>query len=188
MVMKPQAAVKMGMRGVALGLLLSVGILCHGCSREAATPPPGATGRRPSILLVTIDTWRSDAMGASGSGRVATPRLDALAKGGVYLRKVQTTCPLTTPAHATILTGLVPHRHGIRDNLPYRLNEGVATLASILSRAGYRTAAVVSGAPLRKIYGLDRGFASYDDSGLLAESSEAFFPAQRAGNRTTDLA
>src|SRR5439155_6114021 len=137
--------------------------------------PAAPAGSRSSILLVTIDTWRWDALGLSGSGRVATPNLDALARGGVYLRKVQTTCPLTTPAHATILTGLVPHRHGIRDNLPYRLNEGVATLASILSRAGYRTAAVVSGAPLRKIYGLDRGFASYDDSGLLAESSEAFF-------------
>ncbi len=154
----------------------------------AAAPRPAAAGRHPSILLVTIDTWRWDALGVSGSGRVATPRLDALASGGVYLRKVQTTCPLTTPAHATILTGLLPRRHGVRDNAHYRLNPGVETLASVLARAGYFTAAVVSGAPLRKLYGLDRGFASYDDSGLLGEGEEAFVPSQRPADRATDRA
>ena len=176
---------------VSRSVLLFVALLA-GCGREPATPsasyPGGPADRRPSILLVTIDTWRSDALGMSGSGRVATPRLDSLAKNGAYIRKVQTSCPLTTPAHATILTGLIPHHHGIRDNLHYRLNPGLETIATILSKAGYRTAAVVSGAPLRRIYGLDRGFVSYDDSGLMTEGEEAFVPSQHAADLTTDRA
>ncbi|MBZ5637379.1 MAG: sulfatase-like hydrolase/transferase [Acidobacteriia bacterium] len=176
----------------ALVLLGLLAIGSAGCSRESATSPApvsaASADRRPSILLVTIDTWRSDALGLSGSGRVATPRLDALAQGGVYVRKVQTACPLTTPAHTTILTGLVPHRHGVRDNLHYRLKPGVPTLATILSGAGYHTAAVVAGAPLRKVYGLDRGFATYDDSGLQAEGDEAFVPSQHPADVSTDRA
>lgn len=175
---------------VLLSLLAAVTLKCGG--KESATPfhPSAHTpaDSRPSILLVTIDTWRWDGLGASGSGRVATPRLDALASGGAYLRKVQTSCPLTTPAHATILTGLEPHRHGIRDNIHYRLNPGVETLASILSRAGYQTAAVISAAPLMKVYGLDRGFASYEDSGLAAESGEGYSPSQHPANLVTDRA
>jgi choline-sulfatase len=168
-----------------LSLLAAASVSCRG---ESAAPPARPADPRPSILLVTIDTWRSDALGLSGSGRVATPHLDALAQGGLYVPKVQTACPLTTPAHATILTGLVPHRHGIRDNLHYRLKPGVPTLASVLSRAGYHTAAIVSGAPLRKVYGLDRGFDAYDDAGLQAEGEEGFVPSQYPADRTTDRA
>src|SRR5262249_24607994 len=126
-----------------------------GASPSAVPDPPG----RPSILLVTIDTWRWDFLGASGRGRVATPALDALAARGLYIPRVQTPCPLTTPAHATILTGLTPHHHGVRDNIHFRLRPGVETLATVLSRAGYHCEAVVSGATLRREYGLDRGFA-----------------------------
>lgn len=140
--------------------------------------------RPPSILLVTIDTWRWDYLGASGAGKVATPFLDRLAAQGLYLHKVQATCPLTTPSHASILTGLVPYRHGIRDNVHFRLKPGIDTLASLLKRAGYHTIAVVSGSPLRSIYGLDRGFDIYDDAGL-ADSRTPFVPGQRTGDETT---
>jgi choline-sulfatase len=124
-------------------------------------------GNAPSapkrIVLVTIDTWRSDALGASGSGRVKTPHLDAFAKSGLYVPKAWSSATLTAPSHATILTGLQPFHHGVRDNHGFRLEASVPTLASLLREKGYATAAFVSAHPLARIMGLDNGFTVYDD-------------------------
>ncbi|HJQ96796.1 MAG TPA: sulfatase-like hydrolase/transferase [Candidatus Polarisedimenticolaceae bacterium] len=137
------------------------------------------------MLLVTIDTWRWDHVGASGRGRVATPHLDRLAAEGTYLPRVQTTCPLTTPAHATILTGLTPRAHGIHDNQHFALAPGVTTLAERFRDAGYDTGAFVSGAPLRRAYGLDRGFGTYDDQGLVVTRADPSAPPSRNAGETT---
>src|SRR5262249_13987388 len=71
--------------------------------------------------------------------------------------------PLTAPSHASILTGLTPLRHGVHDNGSDALPASVPTLAEAFRRAGYRTAAFVSGFPLDHRFGLDRGFEAYDD-------------------------
>jgi hypothetical protein len=139
----------------------------------------------PSVLLVTIDTWRWDHVGASGRGKVATPHLDRLAAEGTYLARVQTTCPLTTPAHATILTGLTPRAHGIHDNQHFVLAPSAVTLAERFQRAAYDTGAFVSGAPLRRAYGLDRGFGTYDDQGLALEALDRSAPPSRRAGETT---
>lgn len=125
------------------------------------TASPREGGR--NFLLVTIDTWRADYISASGMGKVATPFLDKLAGEGRYIKFAESTCPMTTPAHASILTGLYPNRHGIRDNRNFSLDGGAVTLAQLFKQRGYLTAAVVSGKPLQKRYGLDRGFDQYDD-------------------------
>jgi arylsulfatase A-like enzyme len=143
---------------------------------------------RPSILLVTIDTWRWDHIGVSGQRKVETPNLDRLAAEGAYVRRLQSTCPLTTPAHASLLTGLLPREHGIRDNQHFSLAPGIETLAQTFKESGYRTGAVISGAPLRRTYGLDRGFDAYEDSGLGVEGDNAFTPYSRPANAATDLA
>ena len=75
-----------------------------------------------------------------------------------------TPAPLTLPAHTSLLTGLLPRHHGVRDNGIYRVPENVPTLASTLRQAGYDTAAVVGSAILDRQYGLARGFARYDDA------------------------
>ena len=137
------------------------------------------------MLLVTIDTWRWDHVGASGRGKVATPHLDRLAAEGTYLARVQTTCPLTTPAHATILTGLTPRAHGIHDNQHFVLAPSAVTLAERFQRAAYDTGAFVSGAPLRRAYGLDRGFGTYDDQGLALEALDRSAPPSRRAGETT---
>ena len=102
----------------------------------------------------------------------------------MYLPRVQSSCPLTTPAHATILTGLDPVAHGIRDNQHFALRPGVPTLAERFREAGYATAAVVSGAPLRRSYGLDRGFDLYDDQGFTVQGSGVATPASRPAQET----
>lgn len=147
-----------------------------------------ADHEKPNFLLVTIDTWRADYISASGSGRVQTPFLDKLAKEGSYLKRIDAPAPLTTPSHASILTGLYPINHGIRDNSHFRLRDNIKTMAQLFKENGYRTIGVVSAAPLKKNYGLNRGFDIYDDQGIGTEGDEALAPSRRDGRTSTDRA
>jgi arylsulfatase A-like enzyme/Flp pilus assembly protein TadD len=112
---------------------------------------------------VSIDTLRADHVGAYGASTGATPNLDALATEGVLFENALTPVPVTLPAHASMLTGMLPHRHGVRDNGLYRLPADLPTLAALLAGAGYDTAAIVAAAVLDRQYGLDHGFRRYDD-------------------------
>ena len=148
----------------AWGLAAVVLSALAGCRADARgrAPAASATGP-PSIVLVSIDTLRADHVGAYGAKTGATPNLDALAADGVLFENALTPVPITLPAHTSMLTGLLPHRHGVRDNGLYRLPADVPTLAAVLAAAGYDTAAVVGAAVLDREYGLGRGFGRYDD-------------------------
>ncbi len=129
------------------------------CSGPAPEPPPEAP--RPSILLVTLDTTRADRVGAEAAAG-ATPALTALAARGRWFSHAYATAPTTLPAHASMLTGLVPAEHGLHEN-GRRLADGHPLAAERLGAAGYHTAAFVSGFPLDRRFGLARGFDRYDD-------------------------
>ncbi|MEX1311932.1 MAG: sulfatase-like hydrolase/transferase [Candidatus Sulfomarinibacteraceae bacterium] len=131
-------------------------------SPSEAQEPTAEDPAAPNVLLITVDTLRGDALGWIG-GRNETPAIDALAKGGARFRSAVSPVPITLPAHASILTGLIPARHGIRDN-GQTVPAGFPTLAERLSAEGWHTAAFVSGFPLESIFGLDRGFDHYDDT------------------------
>ncbi|HTK29848.1 MAG TPA: sulfatase-like hydrolase/transferase [Vicinamibacterales bacterium] len=139
-------------------------LVACGTARNAASDAPLARAR--TIVLVTIDTLRLDRVGAYGSTRGLTPALDRLAAGASRFTSAVTQVPLTLPAHATILTGLHPARHGVRTNDGFRLGPDVPTVAGALHAAGFRTAAFIGGYPLRADAGLARGFDRYDDDFL----------------------
>ncbi len=119
---------------------------------------------RPNVLLVTIDTLRADHLGCYGAATATTPQLDALARRGVRFQTATAHAPLTAVSHASILTGLLPTRHGVRDNGTFVLPNSLPTLAERFGAAGYQTAAFVSGFPLDHRFGFARGFSSYDDN------------------------
>jgi arylsulfatase A-like enzyme/tetratricopeptide (TPR) repeat protein len=127
------------------------------CQR-AETPPPAP---RPSILLVTLDTTRADAIGPEAKN-VETPSYNALLKRGMQFRYAYATVPQTLPSHASMLTGLYPAGHGVRENARY-LSDKQPLVAERLHAAGYRTAAFVSAFVLARRFGLARGFDVYDD-------------------------
>jgi arylsulfatase A-like enzyme/Tfp pilus assembly protein PilF len=138
-----------------------------GCRAVPATTTSAAvveTGR--PIVLITIDTLRADRLGAYGSTRGLTPVLDRFASGATRFTAAVTQVPLTLPAHATILTGLHPAKHGVRTNDGYRLDASVPTLAEALHARGYATGAFIGGYPLQARSGLARGFDRYDDDFL----------------------
>jgi arylsulfatase A-like enzyme/Tfp pilus assembly protein PilF len=148
-----------------------------------ASAPEGPTST--SVLLVTLDTTRADHLGCYGAAFAATPNLDGLARSGARFDEAISPTPLTLPSHASIFTGRVPRRHGVRDNALFRLGEEPDVLADVLGRHGYTAAAFVSSVVLDRITGLDRGFRTYDDT-VRVGARAAFDYRERAAIQTND--
>jgi arylsulfatase A-like enzyme/Tfp pilus assembly protein PilF len=141
-----------------------------------------------NVLLVTIDTLRSDALGCYGRAGAETPRINALAAGGVRFETAHAHNVVTLASHANILSGRLPFEHGIRDNAGYRFPARMETLATLLKARGYRTGAFVSGFPLDSRFGLDRGFDVYDDRFGDPEANPVFHMQERPGPETVAAA
>ncbi len=130
----------------------------------SCAPGPDVAGR-PDVLLVVIDTLRADHLGAYGSVRPTSPRLDALASRGVVFENAWATAPWTLPSLMSIHTGLYPSDHRV-ENDGLRLADDVPTLAQALRAAGYETAAFVSHVYASAPFGFDRGFGTFEDFGI----------------------
>jgi arylsulfatase A-like enzyme/Flp pilus assembly protein TadD len=141
-----------------------------------------------SVLLITIDTLRADALGAYGKKDAGTPWIDRLAREGVRFEDAHAHNVVTLPSHANILSGLLPYRHGIRDNSGFRFPRARPTLATVLKGAGWRTGAFVSAFVLDSRFGLEAGFDTYDDRLGGAEVHTAFLVPERPGVRTVEAA
>ncbi|HVO12468.1 MAG TPA: sulfatase-like hydrolase/transferase [Vicinamibacteria bacterium] len=148
-----------------------------------ATPRPAAQARL-NLLLVTLDTTRADRLGCYGYAAGRTRYLDQLAAEGVRFQQASSPAPITLPAHSSILTGLYPFAHGVRNNGNFYLADRFPTLATVLKAQGYRTAAFVSSFILDRRYGLARGFDTYDDAMEGAQSQVVALEAERRGDRT----
>jgi len=133
----------------ALGALLS-------CSSDAPAP-------RPSLLLIVVDTLRSDRLGVYGADRPTSPSIDALAADSVRFENAYATAPWTLPSVASMLTGLHPSEHGVI-GIRRRLPSTLPFLPEILRNEGYATSAVVSHLLLGAGYGFARGFDSFDET------------------------
>ncbi len=144
--------------------------------------------RRAPIILVSIDTLRADHLPAYGYAKIPTPAIDALARDGVVFESCYTHVPLTLPAHTSLLTGLLPPEHGVRNNIGFRVAEGTPTLASELRRVGYATGGAVSAAVLRRETGIAQGFDWYDDDLRAEGPGVRTTEVQRDGSETLERA
>src|SRR3954470_3800474 len=163
--------------GATVCALAACAVLTAACHRV----PEVRRDPAQNILLVTIDTLRADAIGASGNATASTPWIDRLAAGGVRFDQAHASTVVTLPSHANILSGVYPFRHGVRENAGFRFPETTETLATLLRARGYRTGAFVSAFPLDARFGLARGFDVYDDRFPKNETSLAFrVPERRA--------
>jgi arylsulfatase A-like enzyme/Tfp pilus assembly protein PilF len=116
-----------------------------------------------SVVLITLDTLRADALGCYG-GTVATPHIDQLARESVVFEQATATVPLTLPSHSSIMTGLLPVHHGVRDNGGFFLEPSFTTLAERFRSGGYATGAFLGAWVLERRWGLAQGFDRYSDS------------------------
>ncbi len=142
---------------VGAGLLIAAAA-CRGRSEPA------------SLVLITLDTTRSDFVGAYRPGNARTPALDALAADGTLFENANALIPITLPSHASIFFSEAPHAVGNYNNGQAVPRSAARTpLAELFRRKGFATAAFVSLGVLGSEFGLDEGFATYADD----------FPADR---------
>lgn len=140
------------------------------------------------VVLISIDTLRADHLPAYGYTGVQTPNLDAFRRDSVLFRNAYSPCPMTLPSHVSMLTGLLPPQHGVRDNAGFHFDGAThPTLPRLLKERGYATGAAVSSFVLRGETGLAPLFDSYDDS-IDVRPGAAFREYQRSGSITESVA
>jgi len=164
-------------RLLSAAIVLSV-VLSAGCAREP----------HYNVLLITLDTVRADHVGVYGGRRGTTPAIDALAARGVRFEKAMSAAPLTLPSHATMLSGLLPPHHGLRNNGAGSFPADRETLATLFSANGYRTAAFIGAFVLDRRFGLQRGFDVYDDEIPRDPAMGDHLEAERRGDAVAERA
>jgi arylsulfatase A-like enzyme/Flp pilus assembly protein TadD len=168
-------------RPLVLVLLAGLG---GGCTRSPEPRFPGAP-----VILISIDTLRADHLPAYGYRAVETPNLDRLRKDAVLFERAYAHAPLTLPSHLSMLSGLLPFEHGVRDNLGYRFDaKAHPSLPGLLKAKGYATGGFVSAFVLRGASGIAEGFDRYDDRIVAPAGSDALGRVQRPGGETAALA
>jgi arylsulfatase A-like enzyme/predicted negative regulator of RcsB-dependent stress response len=184
-------ATALGRSGAPLLAALAA-LACGGCGAggpggDVPASSGAGSARGFNLLVVTFDTVRADAIGCYGDPQAATPVVDGLAARGVRFAHAVAPAPTTLPSHATLMTGLDPPSHGVRNNGTFTLADERVTLAEMLRERGYATGAVVAAFVLDRRYGLAQGFESYDDAlhedGV--DAGEGHF-LQRTADRVTD--
>lgn len=153
-------------RASAIVLLLAGATLLSACRDRGPAPAPrpsAAPGNRHNVLLLTIDTLRADHLGAYGYRRPTSPRIDALGRAGTVFESAYTCWPKTRGSVAIMLTGRTPSRNGYSKTHPVLLDFN-PTLADVLKKAGYATAAIVDNPNLAAQNGYAKGFDRYRET------------------------
>lgn len=154
--------------GLDFAFLLALAVFLGGLAPAWMAPETQSVPERkaphPSVVLITLDTVRRDRIRCYGYPRIETPAIDRLAAEGIRFESAYAQVPITLPSHTVILTGTYPMFNGVRDFTSAGLPENIPTLAEILRRHGYQTAAFVSSFVLNSMWGLNRGFDLYDDN------------------------
>ena len=151
--------------------------------RLAFSTASAMDSKRSLALLITLDTFRYDALAPD-----ATPNLAALGAVSHVFTEVVSVAPITFPAHTSMMTGLYPNHHGVRDNSIYRLSPQAVTLAELFKARGWSTAAFVSAFILDHRFGLDKGFDRYGDVFPRVEKQHRFPESRRAGETLKEAA
>jgi arylsulfatase A-like enzyme len=180
------------------GAGIASAMLPIGCGKEEDSGGPGSP--KYNVLLVTLDTTRTERLSCYGYKKLTTPNLDRLASQGIKFDKAISTSGATPMAHASILTGLNPYQHGVRVIYAasgYKLPKSIPSLATTLRDAGWQTGAFLSAFPVSEFYGLDNGFDTFDNGmlGSVDTKMRSFDDGtwkwginknQRRSDRTTD--
>jgi arylsulfatase A-like enzyme len=143
-------------------LILALTMLALG---GCAAPDDALDLRDANVLLIVIDTLGAEHVGAYAPGLDTTPRLDALADGGVVFERAFAAAPWTQPSMAALLTGLYPSDTGVT-GLGAPLPDEAHTLAEAMHAAGRTGYGVVSHLLMGSRFGWAQGLAALDESAV----------------------
>ena len=177
-----------------LGACLIFNTACQRASNSTIKKHDG-----PNVVLISLDTTRSDHIGCYGYEKPISPRIDEIAARGTVFASALCTASVTPVSHASILTGHYPYTHGLRvlhGLYDFQLPEAAKTMAEVLSGVGYHTGAFISAFPASKRFGLDQGFDTFNQDFLKTPVNQIVTEDgtvntglnQRRAAPTTDLA
>jgi arylsulfatase A-like enzyme/predicted negative regulator of RcsB-dependent stress response len=165
---------------IALSLLVALSAACNrGSSSVRANTP---------IIVITVDTLRSDRLPVYGYRNIETPAIDAFRNDAILFERAYSQCPLTLVAHASMFTGTLPSEHGVHDNIGFTLGRNHKTIGELAKAKGYATGGAVSAIVLRGETGISRGFDFWNDDVDIDPSSLSMGRAQRGGDETREAA
>ena len=148
-----------GGHGAFIGLAAGALVVWAGIGAPAQSPPPNA----PNVVVISIDSLRSDHLHSYGYEKPTSPTIDALAAEGVLFAQAVAPSSWTLPSHMSLLTGLDPMEHGVADDFASPLSRNVPTLAEALHEAGYETFGLAAVHYVSGQWGFARGFDEFDD-------------------------
>lgn len=151
---------------VTLGLEARLPVDCALLLREATVhqlvrSKTRAAEQPMQILLVSVDTLRTDVSGSVFGGDLETPHLDQLAAEAEVWTAHYAAANWTKPSHASMLTGYDPatHRAQLHDQA---MDPAIPTLADRFRVAGFSTSAQIFDCGwLSPRWGFAKGFDSY---------------------------
>lgn len=110
-------------------LIALAAIIVSSCAEE----------KKPNVIFILTDQWRSSAFGYAGNDVVKTPQLDQFAQSSINFTNAVSVTPVCTPYRASLLTGRYPTTTGMFLNDLYLPDEEL-TMAEIFKQANYKTA------------------------------------------------
>jgi arylsulfatase A-like enzyme len=153
---------------VALGVL---GLAPWGSSVRAQRGAHRPTrGDLPDVIVLVMDTTRRDHLSLYGYPELTTPHLDAFGREAAVFENAWSVAPWTPSSHGSMLTGLLPGRHGVDGQADPPFPEGLVTLPGVLADAGYATAGFVAN-PELTAPGWDALFSDYEVPWLRGNNS-----------------
>ncbi|UCH92963.1 MAG: tetratricopeptide repeat protein [Candidatus Aminicenantes bacterium] len=119
--------------------------------------------RQLNVILITLDTVRSDYLSCYKKGNARTPHLDRIAQEGVLFERCIAQSPLTLPSHVTIFSGTYPLFHQVRDNGGFRVPGQLEFVSEVLQSGGFVTSAFIGAYVLHSKWGVNQGFDTFSD-------------------------
>jgi len=176
-----------------LGSLILVESFRSPCEGQTET-----SRSRPNVVLIMIDTLRSDKLSCYGFSENTSPEIDEIAKRGFLFHHVMAQCSWTRPSIGSLLTSLYPRSLGLYDEYDQVLSDAHLTLAEILQPHGYTTLGITANPHINSVFNFHQGFDHYVDSevvfvGMKAENKQvtddqkAFAPAADILNEVVNL-
>jgi arylsulfatase A-like enzyme len=118
---------------------------------------------RPDIVIIMLDTVRRDRLSTYGYERDTSPSLDAFSERAMRFTNAYSTSCWTSPAHASLFTGLYSAAHGTTQE-NWSLSASFLTVAEMLKAGGYETAAVIGNPIISRDRGFAQGFDKFHES------------------------
>lgn len=171
-----------------LGAGAAWAVLPAGCSKDdLATWRSKDSGPVRHVIVLSLDTMRTDHLGCYGNTWIRTPRIDALAFESILFTDYMTVVPTTLASHISLFTGRYPHTHGTPRN-GFMVNRDNVMLAEILKKAGFHTVGIPGAFSIDSRFNFPQGFDYYDENFDRLVGDRGSLQNERIAKSVTDTA